>query len=573
MLNLLIRLGALMGSYFGWWEYFRRRWKVNVHFLPAFTLAVHFTLLYLPGLFNFLEEASLVLYFGGMLLALDALRREKLALFKPYCTVGFGVFAALMVLIFLGVRGKSVLWFDNFTHWATVVKNMLMFDRFPTVFQEAVGFPTYPLGSSTLVYYFCNVTSDAESFQMLAQGFLCASMLLGTFAYVKKAPILCGVLAALLGNFLLCYNIPVTELLVDTLLPLTAMTAILFFRHQCLDREVGGKYSVYFAFPLLFLTMNIKNASFFFLAAAFGLMLLWQKQKGRSLKPLLWLLLAMAAGWFLWNKHCDYVFINSEMTQHAISAAYLQGRLSEKTPAVMWEIVQGVFAFAFTRRDLPWVAGAAALLGVLTWAAAPQLRRTYGKLLAFLVPFHLLYTLSLAGMYVFSMSAEGALGLESIERYMRTADIAVFYLLLVYTFCLAGQARTPLLGTAAALLVTAGTLGMWLDYGRPLLSAPAYDPGTRVEIEDLLAEYGVAPGHSYLVLCQEENQLYRHYIYRYCLNSPYVTTLAVTGQDQLDAQTHHSYIIIEDTENPLIQAWVQEQYPSWAGEQVIQDFY
>ncbi len=570
MLNLLIRLGALMGSYFGWWEYFRRRWKINVFFVPAFTLAVHFTLLFLPGLFHFLEEMSLVLYFGGMILALDALRREKFSLFRPYLNMGYAAAMVLFLLVALSVRGKVFTWFDNFTHWATVVHNMLQYDRFPTFAQTAVGFPSYPLGSSTLVYYFCNVTSDAEFMQMLAQGFVNVCMLLPVFAYVKKLPVLCAALTAVTGNLLLYYNIPPQELLVDTLLPLTAMAAMAFVHHEYLGREESG--SIWLTFPLLFLTLNVKNASFFFLAVAVVLLLLWQKKADRPLKQVLWVVLALAFGYFLWDRHCDYVFPNADLTQHAISAVYLKGRLSEKTPEMIATIVSGVFRFAFTRRELPWILGAILLPGLLTFVVAPELGKSYGKLVAFLTGVYLLYMTSLAGMYVFSMSASGALGLECIERYTRTIDIAFLYSLLVYSFCLLDRIAVKRTAALVSLLLIAGATWMRAGYDVPEPEAPSPVGQIRWEISGLLAEYGVAPGHDYLILGDGENELYRQYVYRYCLNSPNVTSLVVTDAAQLDAQPHHPYIIVEDTDNPVIQAWLQERYPDQAGQQVIQDF-
>ena len=572
MLNILIRLAALMGSYFGWWEYFRRHWKVDVFFVPAFTLAVHFTLLFLPGLLNFLEEMSLLLYFGGMVLALDALRREKLSLFQPYITLGYGVAIVLFAMAALGVRGMVFAWFDSFTHWATVVKNMLLFDRFPTFAQSAVGFPSYPLGSSTLIYYFCNVTSDEESMQMLAQNFVSISMLLPVFAYVKKRGLFCGLLTILAANFFLCYNTPFTELLVDSLLPLCFVATIAFIRQESIERQVGGRYSVFLAFPMLFLLLNMKNAALFFLAVALVLLLVWQKQANRPLKDVLWVVLALAVGYFLWDRHCDYVYLNSDMTQHAISGAYLQGRLAEKSPEVIATVAWSTFRYAVTRGDLRWLLGCAAALGVLTWVGAPGLRKSYGKLLALLAVLHLLYTASLAGMYVFSMSKEGALGLECIERYMRIMDIAVYYVLLIYSVTLLDTLSSPAMAALTMAALSVGGLWTWFGYGSPNLLTPTTSLTARRQADWIIGEYGIAPGHRYLLLCEDGDLNYQMYVYRYCLNSPDVTALKVTEAAQLDEQKDYQYIIIEDMDNPVIQAWIQEHYPDRVGQQVIQDF-
>lgn len=71
------KLILLMLSNFGYWEYFRKRWGIDLFFAPAFTIAAQFTVLFLPGLLNFLPEASYCLFFGGLFLLVRALCREN----------------------------------------------------------------------------------------------------------------------------------------------------------------------------------------------------------------------------------------------------------------------------------------------------------------------------------------------------------------------------------------------------------------------------------------------------------------------------------------------------------------
>ena len=112
----LLKLGLLLVSYFGWWEFFRGRCRMNVYFAPAFTLAAQFTVLFLPGLLNFLPEAAWALYLGGFVLLADALRRENLGFVKNYVNWGYALFFVALAVLALTFRGKVVTWFDNFTH-------------------------------------------------------------------------------------------------------------------------------------------------------------------------------------------------------------------------------------------------------------------------------------------------------------------------------------------------------------------------------------------------------------------------------------------------------------------------
>lgn len=114
---------------------------------------------------------------------------------------------------------------------------------------------------------------------MLAQVFLMLCALLPLFSYGEKRPV-AVIFLALTGNFLLCYNTPLTELLVDTLLPLAGGACLLFLHRYYLQRQ--EKLPMGYAFALLFWVMNIKNAGLLFVAAGVILLALAQKKQGAA---------------------------------------------------------------------------------------------------------------------------------------------------------------------------------------------------------------------------------------------------------------------------------------------------
>lgn len=91
MVVKIIKLGLLMLSNLGYWEFFRSKSKLNVYFLPAFTIAAQFLVLFAAGLTNLLAEGAYAIYFLGLALFLAALGREKGALLKPYRNWGYGL--------------------------------------------------------------------------------------------------------------------------------------------------------------------------------------------------------------------------------------------------------------------------------------------------------------------------------------------------------------------------------------------------------------------------------------------------------------------------------------------------
>lgn len=566
------KLALLMLSYFGYWEYFRKRLGIHVFFAPAFTIGVQFSVLFLPGLLNFLPEAAYCVYFGGLLLLAFELRREKWRVVLPYLNCGYVFFGVMLLMVAITVNDQLVTGFDNFTHWAVVVKNMLAADRFPTFAQSAVGFMDYPLGSSTMIYYFCRMTGTGESMQMLAQGFIMLCMILPVFSFGEKNSLFCCVFGMLLTNILLCYNIPVTELLVDTLLPLTVMSTYFFLNWLFREKmDTWNTQWIWMVLPLLFFTMNVKSSGLLFVLIALLLMLLRCGKEKRSVKPVLKAALVLAIGFFLWKRHCDYVFWNAAEGQHAISLEYFKMRLTERTWGTLLEILQKVCLYAIGRKELLWLAAGMSSLAMLTRWLKQDWKEKFWKMLKFSLLLYAVYSLSLAGMYMFSMGIQAALNLECIDRYMRTIDIALYLLMSAYAFGLFSELEGTRIRLSVGGLLLAMLIGFWGVEGNfGLVTNTRSDPADRLYVENILQDYGVAKGFSYLVCDDTQADQYVAYVCRFCLDTNQVKQIQVTSPSQMEIEKDYDYIIILDTDNPVIENWVLEHYPQQTGSKVIQ---
>ena len=571
MVVKIIKLGLLMLSNLGYWEFFRSKSKLNVYFLPAFTIAAQFLVLFTAGLTNLLAEGAYAIYFLGLALFLAALGREKGALLKPYRNWGYGFLALGLVILFVSVKGQLFSWQDSFTHWGLVVKNMLSTDGFPNFADEVITFQSYPLGSAAYLYYFCKMTGESEYVQMLAQGFMMLCMMLPLFAYVRKNHLVCTVLLALMPNFLLCYNTPVTELLVDTLLPLTGMAAALFLYHECLTRE--APVSQYYAIPLLCLTVQVKSSGFFFLAAAAVLLPAFRKKDKKDLLTKAAVIAAPLAVHFLWNRHCDYVFARAASSKHALTADYLSATFADKSPEDIPVILQGVAEYAVTRQELLWLLAWLAVLGVLTWLLAGAMKKHYLRLLAGIAGIYAVYTLGMMGMYLFSMPRYAALTFNCIDRYMRTIDTAIYYVLAYYAVRLVSAVENKRLNAAVSACAVLLMLGSWrgnLGGFSNVLELRNKKPNAdRAAFENLLEEYGVAKGCSYLICKPEGYPDYVYFLCKYLMDSPVLEQIVVTEESQLDMAGDYEFLILFDDDNPVIEAWVREHYPEKAGEKAI----
>lgn len=119
--------------------------RIQTHFLPSLTIAVQVSVLFLAGLWNLLPEAAGILYllgFSGLFLLV--IREKSLNFLRKYADFGYAALLMILMGSALAVKGKMFLQYDNFSHWALVVREMLRFDRFPNFTDTLIHFQEYP---------------------------------------------------------------------------------------------------------------------------------------------------------------------------------------------------------------------------------------------------------------------------------------------------------------------------------------------------------------------------------------------------------------------------------------------
>ena len=571
----LVKIGLFLVSSLGYWDLFRRKCVVNLYFVPAFTVAVQFLLLFAAGILNILPEMAILIYGFGLALTMWGLVRDKLNGIKPHLNGGYLFLVAATVLVMLAVRGKEFGWQDSFSHWGLVTKNMLATDGFPNFLDKVVTFQNYPLGSSAYIYYFAKMVNPDEDIQMLAQAFIMLQMILPLYAYIKKNRGLCTVLVALMTNFVMCYNIPITELLVDTMLPLVGMCAVLFIHWHYFDEENPDKErtSIYSAIPLLCFVTQVKNSGALFVLFALVLLVILVKQDLRNIGPVAVVCASVLLVMFIWDRHCGYVFESAAYSKHALTADYLQQTGSDKSLADIQTICKGVLVYMSTRKELFGLIGWMVILAGITCLLKPGLKRKYAALVCFAVMMYVLYGAGMMGMFVFSMPRIAALALECIDRYTKTVDVAIGYLLAAYSLYLisAIDNRRMSVMTNVLFLLMAGIWHIQLGEQYHIFKLPA-GSSVRTEIESPIEEYGVQKGYSYLVCSREDHYDMPYFIWKYQMDTMHVKQIVVEQESQMEIEKDYDYVIVLDENNAIIQSWVEAHYPDQAGKRVIQAF-
>lgn len=420
----------LIGVVLSFWGYsflLHRFARIRSWFVPVICMSGTGLILYLGALSDILPQTADLILAGGLagtacflvLLLCGKIRIPRPDLVHLCFCVGAAVFAGLSLTM-------KLTHYDNFSHWAVIVKYLLSADRLPGADAAIVAFRDYPPGSSLLIYYVCRYAGHSQGIMLLAQNSLILACFYAVFGIVKERRrfLLYSFLG--MGCAMLSYlnlTIRINNLLVDFLLPLMALaSAAVSYRL----REEPLKLCLLQA-VLLGYTGIIKETGFFFAGVAgiyafaemvHGLMLPARKRCRRALLiPFgsavlsLGILLPSAA----WRIHLDTdlagfgrTVIPAEPEQYA--------RVAELFLRTATDVSDRAFQAVFlcTALSVSAIIYGRIRLGKwwrLTWILPAVILVTAG------------YYAGMLYMYLYSMPAEEALRLAGFERYACSAAV------------------------------------------------------------------------------------------------------------------------------------------------------
>ena len=535
--------------------------KVSIYFLPSLTIAIQVTVLFPAGLLNLLPEAVYGLYligFAGIIYRI--IKERSLAFLKAYLNPGYILTFALLLIFAVYLRGKVLVHYDNFSHWGLVVKSMLATNRYPNFQDTVITFQEYPLGSSTYIYYFAKLIKTSESFQMLAQTYMMLAAILPLCSFATKNQLAVSAVVLSFTNYVFGYNIRITDLLVDTLLPLVGICGLLFvFQHCKEDRKI----MLWFAACYMVQVSQIKNSGIFFVV--FMVIYLLKLAPKRDIHhgmcaaaPFLSLL--------LWHKHCGYVFLSAATTKHAMTFESFESVFAARTPEGIKTICMSLLRYAVTYKKVWTTAAVCALIGVLILVARKELMKEFRKTAVLSLVIYVTYMIGMLGMYLFSMPGGENGELAAVSRYTKSILIAILYLNMVPAVMLISELSGRKLMTAAAAACVFASFYVVSGSFTTVLQL-SYDASERKWIEDACKKYSVAMESSYCILIPSDDAGYASYLGKYIFQTP-VKAAVIQNEDDFN-EISQKYVFVYDQNNEIIQNWVQKVYPEQVGNEVI----
>lgn len=234
VLRYVFALLLILGTIGGYGAFFSRTFGVRAEFLPSVGISVIALAVYLFGLVGFLRPGIYAVTLIGILMLLRhcVLSVRKKASFGFLRCGGILFFAAAVILLSVRLWNVTYTHYDNFSHWGTVVREMLRSDTFSHP-DMVIVFRNYPPLTACFLYWFCRFAGYSEGITLIAQGIMTVSALCALFVGLQSKRRIAAACAAALSLLAVVRydngSLPIDNLLVDALLGVMTGAAVIAF--------------------------------------------------------------------------------------------------------------------------------------------------------------------------------------------------------------------------------------------------------------------------------------------------------------------------------------------------------
>lgn len=412
-------------SEFGYVRMCERFFKADKKLIWTMVFCGNILILYLFVYLRWLNQAAdTMFYFGLGLFIIELI----LFIRKPKFDVSIQLYSLWM--LFYGVMlGTTLLTshlvhYDNFSHWAVIVKYLYTQGQLPAAGTKIISFTSYPVGSSLFIYYVTHLVGFQPGIMLVAQFLLLFSCMMALFTVVRDESralvtmILCTIIT--LFNY---FNIAIrmNNLLVDFVLPmltLAAIAGIYRYRHQVTLMTVNT--------ILIGATIAIvKNNGIIFDLIILGYYAFQLFSHSRSIKTIIQksvnfviVIAGIYIPLYVWNQHVKTTF---PISKHEVSVHSYEKIFGSKSPEVIHRIIHkfvtSVFSFTSLSTKGVILINLILIISLLIFHFVVKKRTHLLRTLLFTDLTIVLYYVGIFLMFLVSMPTPEALQLAGFERY------------------------------------------------------------------------------------------------------------------------------------------------------------
>ena len=532
----------------------------------AVTLIVYFT-----GLCGSLAVGAWAAALAGCALFVWITARHR-DIWKQFAAPGFVFLAIFGAFVAAQVYDDPLSHNDDFNHWAVMIRNMLLLDRFPDKTVSAIYFSSYPPGTATFDYFVNRMTFGAysEGRLIFSQNLMVLMFLTPLFAPLREKreegrADRAAITAMLCACALLIFLYEFRALIVDVVngaVGFAAIAGVIALRNE-------PKKAAAYAAPVLCVGLLVKYSNVYYFAIT-AVALLWvclsAKKRGEKSHIGFAILcgavcIALVATWFI---HVRLAF-GGVADRHSMNA----GRIMDVVHGWSAEDIKTIARVCLYMATSP--KKSAVLLTAFMNAAALGLA-AYNKIafgrspkkligaVAFADVCYIGYQIMLFCAYVLSFPRDEALAGASYGRYNMSIMIWVIgYLSAICVDELRSLGKSKgarvwrglygagfALVTAAALVVT-GEGGM-------LIHENQYEGSRQAAADRVIAENSFDGDDSFFVLAADEDAKQVASVFHYKMNRhvDFVHVDEVASAQELYALcAQHDYLIIMENDGRI----------------------
>lgn len=552
----------------GYGIFLKSKISIKNEFIIPIVFVFILLIIYCSGLLNIITLSSFLIVFIGIILWVYVILRKRDAL-KEFITDNNIIFTFILILfISIFYINLHPMHYDNFSHWAAIVKDMWVNNALPNFESTIIEFKSYQPGTACFIYFVGTILGRTEGVMVVAQNYMLVIFASSILAMVDKKAVLSKILLLMFIIFISLCNVPFYDLLVDVILSVFVLFIIclIFTYHKNL------KKLYYLLLPNIIVLLLIKNSGLVF---AFIIILMYLiisiKYRQSTLKSFstwkytLYFIGITILTLYTWSQHVEYVFGEMAKTSpHSLSLSNFSNTLSSKGLNDILNFMKSYFTHFLDILNNPSqiiliIINIILLLLLITFKDKRRNIFTYWVLIDGI---YILYYIALMFMYILSMSNVGSFELAGFDRYLYTGTficIGILIILLFNVYCDNKNVKSKIYMLFCICLLFIGSLFLKQISFTSFFGNQGYKKTILFKLDKLASQLpsDISDNDIVYLYCDEPIPSNGYYIYaaRYKFNHGYL--VVIDDVSKVDVKTNITTIVTLDN-NQMIKKYVND---------------
>ena len=436
-------------STLGYFLFVKNKLKLDDELIFGFIFIILTFLLFIFGILNMLRLGSLIILLSGIVAFIYLMKTDNEFVIHNIKRPNYNILLILILFVYVTIVFSNfhLIHYDNFTHWGLIVKNMILYSRFPNFENSAIIFSGYQPGSACFIYYFSHVFGLNEGYMIVAQNYLVIALLSSLFVFNKNGKNkLFTILTLFSIVFVTLANTMPYDLLVDTLL-----SAVFIYVFVIIYKYRKDLTKLFYLLLLVSLYLClIKNAGYtltFIVCLLYFFICLNEKKVKQGIVGSLIIGLSALAILYVWTQHVKLVYGYSALySHHSLTLNNIKVHLGALGLSGIKKFLT-IYLRAFVDIKNNISALIITILNLISFSFLFTYKSRKKEILNSIVTVdvvYIIYYIFLGLMYICSMEIDGLFVLVALNRYLLTITIPLITITIMLYMNIYSQCKRKL---------------------------------------------------------------------------------------------------------------------------------